>query len=52
MPPDVPAMIKVGEQTANLPTTLENVLTMYDGELNVSINRLSKLIEPVMLIAI
>ncbi len=52
LPPDVPAMIKVGEQTANLPTTLENVLTMYDGELNVSINRLSKLIEPVMLIAI
>ena len=52
LPADVPAMIKVGEQTANLSNTLENVLQMYDSELNLLITRLSKLIEPIMLVFI
>lgn len=50
LPADVSVMIKVGEQTANLDQSLNNILTMYEGELNVSINRLSKIIEPIMLI--
>jgi type II secretory pathway component PulF len=50
LPADVAVMIKVWEQTANLNQSLENVLTMYESELNVSINRLSKIIEPIMLI--
>lgn len=52
IPADVAIMIKVWEQTANLNQSLENVLTMYETELNVSINRLSKVIEPIMLIGI
>lgn len=52
LPTDVSIMIKVGEQTANLDQSLQNVLMMYEGELNVSINRLSKIIEPIMLIGI
>ncbi len=52
IPADVAMMIKVWEQTATLPKTLENVLTMYDAELQMTINNLSKVIEPVMLIFI
>jgi len=50
LPADVSVMIKVWEQTANLDQSLKNVLTMYEWELNVSINRLSKIIEPIMLV--
>lgn len=52
LPADVAVMIKVGEQTANLEQSLKNVLTMYEWELNVYINRLSKIIEPIMLVGI
>ena len=52
IPADVAIMIKVGEQTANLEQSLSNVLTMYENELDASINRLSKVIEPIMLIFI
>lgn len=50
LPADVAIMIKVWEQTANLEQSLKNILTMYESELNVSINRLSKVIEPIMLV--
>ncbi|MEI6426149.1 MAG: type II secretion system F family protein [Candidatus Absconditabacteria bacterium] len=52
IPADVAMMIKVGEHTATLPKTLDNVLVMYDAELQMTINGLSKVIEPVMLIFI
>lgn len=52
LPSDVPAMIKVGEQTANLQNTLDNILSMYDSELTILISRLSKVIEPIMLVFI
>ncbi len=50
LPADVAVMIKVGEQTASLDQSLKNVLSMYEWELNVMINRISKVIEPIMLI--
>jgi type II secretory pathway component PulF len=43
-------MIKVGEETANLSNSLENVLKMYEEDLNTIITQSSKIIEPVMLI--
>lgn len=43
-------MIKVGEETANLSASLDNVLKMYEEDLNTIIMRSSKIIEPVMLI--
>lgn len=52
LPNDVPVMIKVWEQTANLDKTLDNVLNMYDVELNMMISNLSKIIEPIMLVFI
>ena len=52
IPSDVSVMIKVGEETANLSNSLDNVLKMYEEDLNTIISRSSKIIEPVMLIFI
>ncbi len=50
IPPDVSIMIKVGEESANLSNSLDNILEMYQEDLNTIIMRSSKIIEPVMLI--
>ena len=50
IPSDVSVMIKVGEETANLSNSLDNILKMYEEDLNNIIMRSSKIIEPVMLI--
>ncbi|MEI6773922.1 MAG: type II secretion system F family protein [bacterium] len=50
IPSDVSLMIKVGEESANLSSSLDNVLTMYAEDLNTIIMRSSKVIEPIMLI--
>ena len=50
IPSDVSLMIKVGEESASLSSSLDNVLTMYAEDLNTIIMRSSKIIEPVMLI--
>ncbi len=50
IPSDVSVMIKVGEETANLSNSLDNVLKMYEDDLNTIISQSSKIIEPVMLI--
>ena len=52
VPSNVSALIKVWEETANLENSVDNVLKMYQEELNVTINRLAKVIEPIMLIFI
>lgn len=50
IPSDVSVMIKVGEETANLSNSLDNVLTMYEEDLTTIVSRSSKIIEPVLLI--
>lgn len=52
IPSNVAVLIKVWEETANLEISIDNILNMYQEELNVFINRLAKLIEPIMLIFI
>lgn len=52
IPNDVMVLIKVWEETANLSSSLDNVLTLYEWELMDMIGRLAKVIEPVMLIFI
>ncbi|MFZ2150824.1 MAG: type II secretion system F family protein [Candidatus Absconditicoccaceae bacterium] len=52
IPSNVSALIKVGEETANLQSSLDNILTMHEEELNNNINRLAKVIEPIILIFI
>lgn len=52
IPSNVSALIKVWEETANLQSSLDNVLKMYEEELDNNINRLAKVIEPVILVFI
>jgi len=52
IPSNVSALIKVWEETANLQSSLDNVLRMYEEELDNNINRLAKVIEPVILVFI
>ena len=52
IPTNVAVLIKVWEETANLEWSLMNILKMYQEELNVSINSISKVIEPVILVGI
>lgn len=52
IPTNVSVLIKVWEETANLDASLWNILKMYQEELNVAINSISKVIEPVILVAI
>ena len=52
VPGNVSVLIRVWEETANLERSVDNVLKMYQEELNVTINWLSKVIEPIMLVLI
>lgn len=52
IPSNVAVLIKVWEETANLDWSLWNVLTMYQEELDITINSLAKVLEPVILIFI
>jgi type II secretory pathway component PulF len=52
IPSNVSALIKVWEETANLQNSLDNILVMHEEELNNNINRLAKVIEPVILVFI
>jgi type II secretory pathway component PulF len=52
IPTNVGVLIKVGEETAQLPQAIQNILDMYDTELDQLISRLAKVIEPLMLIIV
>jgi len=52
IPVNVATLIKVGEESANLWNSIQNILNIYSEELEVQIDRLSKVIEPIMLILI
>jgi len=52
VPWNVSVLIRVWEETANLENSIDNVLKMYQEELNVTINGLAKVIEPIMLVLI
>ncbi|PID34755.1 MAG: hypothetical protein CR971_01570 [candidate division SR1 bacterium] len=52
IPNNVRVLIKVGEETASLNQAFDNILSMYQKELDTIIGRLSKVIEPIMLVVI
>ena len=52
IPSNVAVLVRVWEETANLQNSIWNVLKMYQEELNTTINRLAKVIEPIMLVFI
>jgi type II secretory pathway component PulF len=45
-------LFKVGEETANLQQAMDNVVMMYEEELDTVLTSTSKLIEPLMIIFI
>ena len=49
-PPMVSQMIAVGEQTGKLSTMLEEVADYYEEQVNTAVDRLTTLLEPIMLI--
>ncbi len=52
IPMSATALIKVGEETANMEESLNNISEIFDEELQSTITNLSKVIEPVMLVFI
>ncbi len=44
-------LVKIGEETGNVPGALENIAQTYDGELNIGLRVLMDLIEPAMIVA-
>lgn len=52
LPPNATVLIKVGEESASLGESLDNILSIYEWELNAKINGIAKIIEPVMLVFI
>lgn len=51
-PPMLLSMIDIGEKTAQLDTILNKVATFYEMEVDTSVNGMSKIVEPVILIVI
>lgn len=49
-PPVVGYMIAVGEQTGELEQLLERVATAYNEEVDISVSRMTALIEPIMIV--
>ena len=52
IPSKVSVLLKVGEETANLSQSLDNIIAIYEEDLKTTIDNLSKLVEPIMLVLI
>lgn len=52
IPRDVLVLLKVGEETATLKDSLDNIVTMYSEDLEIQIRSMSKVIEPVMIVVV
>jgi general secretion pathway protein F len=50
-PPMVTRMVAVGERSGQLEGMLENVAISYENEVEVKINRLTSLMEPILILA-
>lgn len=50
IPSDVVVLLKVGEETASLASSVENAIWLYEEEFNNIINNLSKVLEPLLLV--
>ncbi|WP_027719302.1 type II secretion system F family protein [Desulfovirgula thermocuniculi] len=51
-PPLVIRMVAVGEETGNLDALLDKVAAFYDQEVNITVGRLSGIIEPVLIVCL
>ena len=43
-------LLRIGEETGDVPGALENLATTYENELNISLRVMTNLIEPIMII--
>jgi type IV pilus assembly protein PilC len=50
IPMDVIMLLRVGEETASFDRALDNAIRMYEDEFQKSIDGLSKLMEPVLIV--
>ncbi|MDQ1376576.1 MAG: type pilus assembly protein PilC, partial [Acidimicrobiaceae bacterium] len=51
-PPMVTQMIAVGEESGALDTLLEKIATFYDQEVEATVNALTSLLEPLMIVVL
>lgn len=52
IPGDAAALIQVGESTANIWGSIDNIINIYDKDLRSSLDNLGKIIEPVMVVLV
>jgi type II secretory pathway component PulF len=45
-------LIKIGEETGDVPAALSNVADTYENDLNVGLTAMTNLIQPVIIVAI
>lgn len=45
-------LIRIGEETGDVPAALNNVAETYEGDLNIALRTMTNLIEPVLIVAI
>lgn len=50
IPADSLLLLKVGETTANLPASLNNIVSLYQQDLEKGLNDLGKIIEPILIV--
>lgn len=50
IPSDALLLLKVGETTANLPASLNNIVSLYQQDLEKGLNDLWKIIEPILIV--
>ncbi|MBV1757632.1 MAG: type II secretion system F family protein [Dethiosulfatibacter sp.] len=49
-PPMIPSMIKIGEDSGSLDNILDKTANFYDDELDTAIQKLTSLVEPIMIV--
>ncbi len=50
IPYDAILLFKVGEQTANIPSAVDNIINLYQEDLEKWLNDISKVIEPILIV--
>jgi len=49
-PPMIPAMINIGEESGTIDEVLEKTADFYDEEVDTAINRMTTMLEPIMIV--
>ena len=52
IPANATVLMKVGEETAQLPETIQNIVDTYEEDLMTRIGSVSKIIEPILIVVL